>query len=499
VLRQVQRFSAGLVFLCGLLGLLCFAYVVMDVRSFEWATLWRLLGLRGAAFVVFLAAGLALLTWQCARVVIRAKKMPRRRSLWISVALATWLFAITWLASWVFLEKPISVMAAEGRLTTADLEQAAARAVRTFTADGSLDALAEQWPSMDRDQVAVMLARIAVNRPSVFGEVSIGRTIVENASHYGVSPVLLLHWCYIDSFYGEAPAGPMPFFAEINGEMFRDLVQAHLPWWFVESPLRVALIEGPWFSQLAPETVSFKLRYAVQKATYDIAIAPFMNSVMSDLFLILREYPEEFPELFSTTGASDPLASSFLALRDDGLLEPYHDPYIHTPRTADYYDRNRASLITFGRAAVYRLIGDFAFATKVQALVARYYSEQYRERLGPGRWDSLTERQQTALLAMLRDVYTPSVGRISYNLYMVPEFNTTPIVFLAGEAARDFSRVLAEEKIWIPSDSTRLWGATGLMLRVLGETWGAATGEPLAGFPPTRTVEDSLKVLARHY
>ena len=54
--------------------------------------------------------------------------------------------------------------------------------------------------------------------------------------------------------------------------------------------------------------MSFKLRYAVQKATYDIAIAPFMNSVMSDLFLILREYPEEFPELFSTAGTSDPLA-----------------------------------------------------------------------------------------------------------------------------------------------------------------------------------------------
>src|SRR5262249_20769904 len=145
-------------------------------------------------------------------------------------------------------------------------------------------------PAADRQRLALMLARIAVNRPSVFAHVSIGATIGKYAQRYGVSPILLLHWTYLDSFYGEAPPGPMPFFNEVNPEMFRDLVQAHLPPWFVESPIRVALIGGPLFDYVAPQAFANKLRYAFQKATYDIAISPYMNSVYSDLFLILREY-----------------------------------------------------------------------------------------------------------------------------------------------------------------------------------------------------------------
>lgn len=497
-MRQLlKRTFSGVLAAAGVVALLCVAYGVTDLRSYEFEWLWRLIGARGTAFAAALVSGLVLFTALALRGAFGFAWLPRVARRIVTGALLLWMFAIVWLADWVFLEKPLTVRLQESFLTESDEAAAVDAALERFSRDGSLDALAAHYPDLDRRRVAVMLDRIAVNRPSVFDDVAIGEILVEHAVRYGVSPALLLHWCYIDSFYGEAPAGPMPFFAEVNGEMFRDLVQAHLPSWFIESPIRVALIEGPWFEYLLPRSLATKLRYAFQKATYDIAIAPFMNSVMSDLFLILREYPDEFPELFGEPGRNDPLARAFLALRDEGLLEPYHEPYVHAPRTAEYYERYRKHLIDFGRAAVYRISGDFRFATKAQALVARYYSDQYAARIGAERWAQLSERQQTALLAMLRDVYTPSIGRVSYNLYMVPEFNTTPIGFLAGEVSKNFDSVADPRRTWVPTDREKLWGATGLMLRVLGEVWQTLSGEALPGFPPTKTIDDAVKVLAR--
>jgi hypothetical protein len=221
-----------------------------------------------------------------------------------------------------------------------------------------------------------------------------------------------------------------------------------------------------------------------------------MNSVFSDTFLVLRKYKSEFPELFATDARGDPLANAFLAIESDGLLEPYDDPYRQRRRDADYYDHHRDDLMSFARAAVYRLTSDFEFATKVQALVARYYSDQYAKRVGPSRWDALTERQQTTLLAMLRDVYTPNIGKLSYNLYLIPELNCTPIDFLADQVSEDFEAVRQTTRTWRPKHSERLWGSTGLMLRVLDEVWDVMTGIPLPGVVSPETVPDSLKVLA---
>lgn len=498
-MRLVLRILYGAIAAGSLIAISFVANALLEIRAFEWAPLWRLMGAQGVAYFGFLVAGLAVLGIRTARRAAAPRRLSPVSAGWHRIFLLTWILAVVWLADWVFLERPFTTRIHD-RLVGDDVRtEAAADAMRRFSADGSLDAFSAIWPGMDRRSISIMLARIADNRPGVFEHVSIGRTITKYASEYDVSPALLLHWCYIDSFYGEAPAGRMPFFAEVNGEMFRDLVQAHLPSWFVENPVRVALIEGPLLDSVAPPKFAVKLRYALQKATYDIAIAPYMNSVMSDLFLVLREYPDEFPELFSGVGSSDPLAVSFAALRDQGLLPPYHQPELHGPRSPAYYDEHRDDLITFSRAAVYRLIEDFDFATKAQALVANYYSQQYRTRLGADRWDGLSERQKTALLAMLRDVYTPNIGKVSYNLYMVPEFNTTPIVFLAGQAASHFEQVSDPSRIWVPDDREKLWGATGLMLRTLGETWKVATGEPLAGYPPTATIADALSVLARNH
>ncbi|MGQ0834952.1 MAG: hypothetical protein ACT4O5_08555 [Gammaproteobacteria bacterium] len=490
--------------LCGALGLAAIAALVsigavlLDVRDFEWTPLLQLAGVGGVSFLAFLTAGLALLSVAMWRVASIAQR-PRLPSATVWIILVIWGIGVAWLAEWTFLEEPLTVRLANALISEDDELAAVATAIGRSRADGSLTAFKRRFPQADEERLALMFARIAINRPSVFDRVSIGAVIDEHATRYGVSPILLLHWAYLDSFYGEAPAGPTPFFSEINGEMLRDLVQAHLPSWFVESPLRRALIEGPFFDRIAGRSIAVKLRYALQKATYDIAISPYMNSVLSDLLLVLTEYKAEFPELADAAASTDPLARSFSALEGVSPMKPYDAPYSHPERDIEYYTRYRDHLKTFSRAAVYRLSSDFEFATKVQALVARYYADEYAKRIGPERWALLSERQRTALLAMLRDVYTPNIGRVSYDLYMVPEFNCTPIAYMATEVADAFDAVQQPNRIWIPPHPDRLWGATGLMLRVLGETWDVVTGAPLSGVPSAHTTRDAVKVLARNH
>jgi hypothetical protein len=493
----MKRIGLGAAGIAGAFGIFCGVYAVAHFRAFEWAELYPIVGARGIAFASVLLGGLAAFTVVSLRRAL-APASQAGRSPGFKALMIAWFLAIAWLGEWLWVEEPPTVALRNRLLDPAKEQAVAANAVERFRADGSLAALRAVLPDLDEKRAAIMLARVAINRPSIFAHVSMGSIIADNARKYGVSPVLLLDWNYIDSFYGKAPSGPLPFCAEMNAQLFRHLTQAHLPPWFIESRFRAALVEGPWLTRLAGERLGKKLRYGVQKATYDIAISPYMNSVMSDTFLVFEEYPEEFPELFGPGAPPSPLGQSFLALKGDGLLKPYHEPYSHAPRGAAYYDRHRDDLMTFSRAAVYRLVRDFAFATKVQALVARHYMKEYAARIGPERWAGLSERQQTSLLAMLRDVYTPNIGHLSYNLYMLPEFNATPIVYLADEVAKNYDAVRRADKTWTPPEPERLWGATGLMLRVLGETWGVATGTPLAGIHPTETMDDAVKVLARN-
>jgi hypothetical protein len=501
VAKRVSLLTIGV----GCLAILaCEAYALSHIRTYEWQPLFAFFGWRGVAFTAFLSAGLiGICIWALTAAVASSARIPL---LGWRIGLLAWVIAVLWLADWVFLEKPLTLRITDTLISEADRREAVAAALDKARSDGSMAVLASD-PRADQTRLALMLARIAVNKPDAFKGVSIGRTIDKYATRYNVSRTLLLHWTYIDSFYGEAPAGPLPMFRQLNGETFRDLVQAHLPPWFIESPLRVALIEGPWFDDLAGKSIGEHLRYAVQKADYDIAISPYMNSVYSDLFLIFREYQDEFPELFGSEPPPDPvaaaLARSFLALKDTAFTPPYDRPYDQPPRNGAYYDRYRNDLMDFGRAAVYHLTSDFDFATKAQALVAKYYATQYAARLGDAQWAALSERQRTVLLAILRDVYVPNIGRPGPNLYLVTELVSTPIAFVAGEAAKNRDALGQTDKIWLPTQHQqyghpdRLWGATGLMLRALSETFRVTTGEPLAGVRPVDETENAITVIAR--
>ncbi len=143
------------------------------------------------------------------------------------------------------------------------------------------------------------------------------------------------------------------------------------------------------------------------------------------------------------------------------------------------------------------MLFDFDFATKVQALVARYYSDQYAAHLGREIWNGISEPQRIALLAMLRDVHVTHIGRVSYNLYVLPELNCTPFSFVCSKAREHTSELLEARQIWRPDNYQDLWAAAGFKLRVLSEVWEAVTGTPFQFFPASKTVDDSILMIAR--
>lgn len=498
LIHRVKRVGAAVVGLVGAFGIFCFLYALLHMRAWEWPHLYPILGIRGFLWAAFLVTGLVIFTWHWLSRALVPAALVRRR-LWFKALMSAWALGLAWTADWAYFETPPTVALEDHFIGAAAKERAATAAVQRYRADGSIAAVKTLLPNVDERRLAIMFARVAVNQPQVFDRVSIGGIIAKYSQKYHVSPVLLLDWNYLDSIYGKSPSGPMPFFAAMNVQLFRHLVQVHLPPWLVESRFRRAMIASPWLPPIVGQRLAMKLRYGAQKATYDIAITPYMTNVMSDLLLVLQKYPDQFPDLLGPDATRDPLARSFLALRGAALLPPYDQPYTHAPRDAAYYERHRRDLISFARAAVYRLSGDFDFATKVQALIARYDMDRYADQLGPARWAALSQRQQTALLAILRDVYVPNIGHASYNLYMSPEFNDTPIAYTATEAAAQYGEVARTDKIWLPPHPEYLWGATASMLRVLSEVWGITTGTPLAGVHPTSTMDGDLNVLVRNH
>jgi hypothetical protein len=472
-------------------------YLIVDLRAFEYPYLTELLGLRGLVFLAFLQLGgiVAVIHAWCA--IRRVSLSPRVLTVSRYVLIA-WVILFGWFADWMLLETPITVRVRDAIAPPTETAIAVDTALEYADRIGTFP----QIEDSDRQRrLAVMIARIVINKPQVFRRTPLVETLVRYGAKYDVDPTLTFALAYLDSFYGEAVSGPMPFFAQISGETFRDLVQIHLPSWFIESPIRVELIEDDWLERVFGAKFGRKLRYALQKANYDVSSDPFDTNVFSDLFLVLREYESEFPELTSATNTSPidvAFRESFDKLRDVTLLRPYDQPLAAAPSNERYYDTYRVSLITFGRAAYYKLILDFDFATRVQTLVARYYLDQYREILGDDVWKDIQQSEKLALVAMLRDVYVPNIGKLGYNLYILPELNCTPIQFVAAEARKHPSELLDKNTVWRPQHSEDLWAGAGYKIRSLAEVWAALKDTKLPGQPATDTIDDAIEVIARN-
>lgn len=461
---------------------------LMDLRAFEYAPLYRLLGPGGVAFLLGILAGVVvLLTWA-----VRGTRDATPPTRWAAGAIlfGSALLAL-WALEWMFIETPPTV-----RLER--LWMAERPVTVSESAKGDFDSFSVVRGAPDpaaREPLAVMYERIRLVNPEVNERHPIGKTIDAYAAALDVDPKLLFYLAYVHSFWGEAVSGRAPFLQAMTAETIRDVVQIHLPAWFVESSLRRHLAESDRLERLAGPGLGFKLRYAFHKATLDVSAQPYELNTFSDVMLVLQEYPERFQDVLGPD-VTDPvrraLRDSFLKLSPAALQKPYEFPYSVPQRDASYYDANRRDLKTFARAAYYATVLDFDLATRLAASLVDYQRRVYIAALGQESWDSLSPEQSAAILGMTRDAYVPNVGRPAYNLYALPEMNCTPVEFVAREAVADRAALLAPDRsVWRPREYELLWGGAGTKLRVLSEVWAAATGDPFTGLEPESTVDTS--------
>ena len=495
----MKRAFALIVALAGLAILGVALYVLFDIRQFEWPYIARLFGIEGIALVAALTLSLVLLVYLAGSSALGRPPRKGHRKLIVGYLMACAVL-IAWVAEWVFMETPLTVMARDAMTSEKQKAAAVAAAVDYAKKNGDLAEFAAIGAGANERDLAVMLARVAVNRPDLFQDVNVARLLASYGAKYKVDP-LWAFWClYNASFYGEAPAGPMPFFRNMTAELFRDIVQVHLPWWFIENSLRLKLVESDYLVRVFGSELGFKLRYAIQKANYDVSVGPFDYSLYSDLFIVMERYESEYPELTNGKSALDKvLAESFARLKGYAMMAPYGDPHSHAAWNTEDYGKYRDDLIIFGRAAFYKSLTDLDFAARTQTLVATYFEEQYSKVLGRDAWESLPPVQQMSLQAMHRDLYTPNIGRMGFNMYVSPEIlSPAACAYTVDEALEDLQNVIRTDTLWVPPNIDYFWGAAKFRFHVLAEVWEAAKGTSFGGLRPAETVPDSVAVLARN-
>lgn len=467
--------------------------LAFGLKTFELRPIAQLIGWTGGLVFGFLWSGAVWLLLRTTRALFSGPPLSSlfkpRSALVLTVA---WLLVAIWVAQWLLLSTSLHGLT-QGSADSARLRATLGRA-EPVAAALTANRTPEQLYALQ-----VMAARVRVNRPHVFAEHPFWSTLQRYSEKYQVDPRLLLYWAYSNSFWGEAEPGRVPFLRAMTPETFRDFVQVHLPSWFIEAGWRRWLIESGFLRRAFGDGLGTKLTYALQKATYDVSMEPYETELYSDLFVVVRKYESEFPEL-SQTQTGDPLRaafrSSYLRIRADAVVDPCENASGPPRRTAEYYAASRNDLIAFARAAFYLFELDFDFATRVQALVARHLEESFRQSLGDATWTQVAAEQRATLLGMLTDIYMPNIGHLGYNLYTAVELQCTPLWFVQAEASRDVDALLHSTKLWRPANYEVLWSGAGNRLRLLSEVWSVAAGAPLAGFNPTETLADAEKLLA---
>jgi len=488
----IRRLSA----ICVLLGCGAFLgleiYAIADLHAFEFHPLRALLGIRGILFIVALNVGMLAL---CYRVLSANRPVSPKLRWATNVAILAAALLAAWALEWMFMETPATT-----RVELAFFKAPSPDVDGRDQADFDSFSLVKRAPgAAARRDLAVMYERTVIVNPAAFERAPLGATIDRYAERYRVDPIFLFFRAYLNSYYGEATSGRVPFLETMTAETIRDVVQIHLPGWFIESPIRTHLISDTTLESAFGKAFGWKLRYAIHKANLDVSTQPYDLNTYSDTFLMLKVHPEAFPDVLGAQ-VTDPLdlalRDAFMSIRAVGLIEPYEAPYRTRPLTGADYDRYRKDLERFARAAYYKTALDFDFATRVQALLAARDQFLYRVTLGAERWDGLPPWQRTAMLNMTRDVFEPYVGRLGYNLYSLPELNRTPIAFViarALEAGDELGPTM--QSLWRPRDYELLWGAAGYQQTVLSEVWSKVTGNAIPGVHVAETLDDARQVI----
>ena len=233
--RRFVRVLVLIVILCigSVFGAEIIAY--LDLYSFEYEPIFRMIGWRGLALALALNGGLVLLL---VRLFSTYRNRPPRHARIQNVSLIAFGLLFLWVFDWVYVSNPISLRIF-GSIRGTTAPQLNSDLSEDF-AKFSLAANLKDANTIER--LKTMYERILVNNAEMYGRNPIGATIDRYAARYNIDPALLFFLNYIDSFYGEAESGPVPFLRAMTGESIRDLVQVHLPGWFIENGVRRAFI-----------------------------------------------------------------------------------------------------------------------------------------------------------------------------------------------------------------------------------------------------------------
>lgn len=471
----------------GLLGVFfCLFYLIMGLKPFEYSYSLELLGISGLLIFALFAASACHIFYLLVRPTDYsfAKVFKKHFGYFVPT-----LLLFIWMADWVFLEKPFS---------KSERYQEEPTFANVNEDDLTSFSLFENASRDSKEKVRIMYARIQANRHNNYLPEGFAATIDEMSGKYEVSSELIFYWLYMGSFWGEAASAKVPFFRDMTAETFRDYIQIHLPSWFIESDLRVYLIESRLLEQVFGKNFGKKLRYALQKSNYDISAEPYDVYIYTDIYVVLKRYKEQFPEIFihnSDDELSLAISNSMAGLDSNFEFSPCSPIYEDAQFSQEFYKQNRENLIIFARAVFYKLMSDTDFATKIQVLVAKKIESNYRETLGNDYWESLFVDQQLALTAMLRDVYTPNIGKVSHNLYNLPEFNCAPQSFVI-KSIKSGELPISSQTVWRPDNYEYLWAGATKKLQILSEVLEVTRGRPLAGIKPSNTIEKEAKNLS---
>lgn len=463
-----------------------------DLFGFEIAPLLSMFGWRGLLFLLALNAGLALFAFLSAGTMIGHRRQVGKVS---AAILLLSCVALLWLLEWVFVEKPLTtrVIARSSQAQPTDSPGFGDSDFARFSL--TRDAISPQA----KHSLRVAYDRILINNTDVFQRHPLGATIDHYAAKYAIDAALLFTIGYLDSFYGEATSGPVPFLRNMTSETIRDVTQIHVPGWYVESSTRQKLISLDLLNKVAGDQLGIKLRYALQKANLDVSAQPYSSSTYSVTFLVMQLYPSEFADILdgsNTSALAAALRDAFIQLRETALILPCESTAGVPPYTDAYYSSSRTALKQFARAAYYLSVSDFDFATRVQSLILRHRSEYYEASLGSETWRGLPGWQRNAMLTMVQDIYKPNIGRLAYNLYTVPELTCAALAFVADSAQADVANLTASvDRLWRPREYEALWGGAGYQMAVLNEI-GTLIGRPVPGVPEADTLDYAREIVS---
>ena len=212
VISLVMKYTKKIGYLCVaaicLIIIAVYVYFVLDMYLFEYKFLYDFLGFTGIFLLLYIFIGAIIIFWILCS--------PRHRKLWHimhlgNLLLLLWFFVLLWEFDWILHEDPVTsnipIKFGFEKWTGKILNNDAPKKYDSFSIELGFNIK----NPIKQEMFRIMLERIVSNRPAIYSENEIIKSIISYSRKYDVEPILLLYWLYLCSYYGNATSGKIPF------------------------------------------------------------------------------------------------------------------------------------------------------------------------------------------------------------------------------------------------------------------------------------------------